>query len=116
MSARGLKSERRNQRTARRSRLRISADSARDKPTKLSKPGFVGFVGASWAERAIIRNPSRDLRRSLIRRPHRPSGGATAIQVDLDYSAKTTRLMSWSGPKTDVPKWRGGVAPAKAEA
>jgi len=45
-------------------------------------------------------------------------GGAQPkpVQVELDCAAKTTRLMSWLEPKTAVPKWRGGVAPAKAEA
>lgn len=38
------------------------------------------------------------------------------IQMDLDCSTKTTRLMSWSEWKTVALEWRGGVVPAKAEA
>jgi hypothetical protein len=46
------------------------------------------------------------------------SGGAPGkpIQVDLDCSSKTTRLMSWSERKTAALEWRGGVVLAKADA
>jgi hypothetical protein len=38
------------------------------------------------------------------------------LQMDLDCSTKTTRLMSWLERKTAAPEWCGGVVPAKAEA
>ena len=54
---------------------------------------------------------------SSLTGPYRPSGnGAQRIQLGLDCSTETTRLMSWLGRKTAAPAWRGGVAPAKAEA
>jgi hypothetical protein len=117
MSARGPKSENRNRRMARRPRPRISADSAKGEPTKPSKAGFVGFVGTPYAGYAIIRTQPRGPGRSPLRRPHRPPGdGAQPIQLGLDCSTKTKRLMSWPERKTAAPEWRGGVAPAKAEA
>ena len=91
------------------------ADSAKGKPTKPSKPGSVGFVGAPYAENAIILSPPGGPKRSLAR-PYRPAlNGAQPIQMDLDCSPKTTRLMSWSGRTAAATEWRGGVIPAKAE-
>ena len=44
-----------------------------------------------------------------------PGNGAQPIRMDLDSSTKTTRLMSWSEPRTTAD-WSGGVMPTKAEA
>ena len=45
-----------------------------------------------------------------------PGNGALPIQVNLDCSTRTTRLMSWSGRTAATPEWRSGAVPAKAEA
>lgn len=88
----------------------ILADSINGQPTRPSKPGFVGFVGAPYAKCADIRfalnDPSLVFSR-LVKL------AARSIQGDLDCSAETTRLMSWSGQKTAAPEWRS-VMPAKA--
>jgi hypothetical protein len=117
MSTRGSKSAHRNRWIGRRSPAQMFADSAKSEPTKPSKPGFVGFVGGSYAGCAIILTPPGGPKGSSLARPYMPSGnGAQSIQRDLDCSTKTTRLMSWSARNTVAPDWRGGVAPAKAEA
>jgi hypothetical protein len=117
VSTRGSNSENRKRWIGWRQRPQISSDSAKGEPTKPSKPGFVGFVGAPSAGYAIILSPPGDPMGSSLTGPYRPSGnGAQRIQLGLDCSTETTRLMSWLGRKTAAPEWRGGVAPAKAEA
>jgi hypothetical protein len=97
--------------------VQMFADSAKSEPTKPSKPGFVGFVGAPHAEYAILRTPTGVPRGSSLLRPYRQSGsGGQPLQVELDFSTKTTRVMSWSESKAAEPEWRSGVVPAKAEA
>jgi hypothetical protein len=107
MSARHSNAENRNRRIGCWMPSRMFEGSAKAEPTKPSKPGFVGFVGALRAEYPIIRTRSRC---TLTAREHRQ-----AVQIGLDCSTKTTRLMSWSEPKTAAVS-RGRVMPAKAEA
>jgi hypothetical protein len=115
MSTRGSNSKNRNHWMGR-TPTRILADSAKCEPTKPSKAGFVGFVGASYARYAIIRTRPVGPGGSCLRWPYPSVNGAQPIQLGLDCSTKTKRLMSWPERKTAAPEWRGGVAPAKAEA
>lgn len=45
-----------------------------------------------------------------------PVSPVVPIQMGLDCSAQTTRLMSWSGRTLAAPEWRACVKPARAEA
>jgi hypothetical protein len=94
MSTRGSKSVNRN-RPTRLPRPRMLADSAKHEPTKPSKPGFVGFVGGLDAGYAIIRAQPGSRGWSSLQRPCRPSeDGTQPIELGLDCSTKTKRLMS----------------------
>jgi hypothetical protein len=88
-------------------------DSASGEPAKPSKPGFVGFVGALHGKCVNIWPRQNGPGRLLM---WRPRIGARPIKSDLDCFKETTRLMSWSEPKTAAEKDCGGVVPAKAEA
>jgi hypothetical protein len=116
MSTRGSNSENRSRWIGWRTAAQILADTAKGEPTKPSKPGFVGFVGALHAEYAnILTLPGP--KGASVTLPYIASGsGEQPIQVDLDCPTKTTRLMSWSEPKTAAAGWCGGVVPARAEA